>query len=512
MELVYLWVEEYKNIKKQGFNFSPRFECEFDGKNLTITKNEDYVSIFPENINVTAIVGENGSGKSSILELLTHYLRLDIPIISYKTKLSVLNKNLSEEFILIFYDDFQYRILNTTNIHVTNKFENLALSTLSFFANVDFGLNLYQHIMNKSNKFYQNNRFISNLINFIKNENHFYETTYFKPTSLYLTVSNNTENNLIKNITNQINTEYKKAENQLKHRPEELAKKNKEDIQKLSENQQLLNRLFTHIENTSLYKFDNKDNINENDMIEFIEFLNKFGLIEIYDNTKSFYHMGHNLGLSFSQLSSGEQDNIKLLLDVYNYLKIDNEITKLIFLDEPNNSSHPNWQKEFIKYLVEFIKNYSNKDTYIYMATHSPFILSDLPKENVIFLKNGKQDNPDIEQTFGANIHTLLSHGFFMENGLMGEFAKGKIEAIKKFYELVKKCEKVIKESAKVKLTIQNIYFGYEKDFKHIQSIIGEPFLKTIIKNYLDELDILFYGKNQFLDNEIKRLQSLKDD
>ncbi len=26
MELVYLWVEDYKNIQKQGFNFSPRFE------------------------------------------------------------------------------------------------------------------------------------------------------------------------------------------------------------------------------------------------------------------------------------------------------------------------------------------------------------------------------------------------------------------------------------------------------------------------------------------------------
>jgi hypothetical protein len=28
MELVYLWVEKYKNIENQGFNFSPRFECE----------------------------------------------------------------------------------------------------------------------------------------------------------------------------------------------------------------------------------------------------------------------------------------------------------------------------------------------------------------------------------------------------------------------------------------------------------------------------------------------------
>lgn len=32
MELVYLWVEDYKNIKKQGFNFSPRFECKFYGE------------------------------------------------------------------------------------------------------------------------------------------------------------------------------------------------------------------------------------------------------------------------------------------------------------------------------------------------------------------------------------------------------------------------------------------------------------------------------------------------
>ncbi|MDX4039751.1 P-loop NTPase family protein, partial [Aliarcobacter skirrowii] len=70
MELVYLWVEDYKNIKKQGFNFSPRFKCYFDGENLTITENKDYVSIFPDNINVTAIVGENGSGKSNLLSLL----------------------------------------------------------------------------------------------------------------------------------------------------------------------------------------------------------------------------------------------------------------------------------------------------------------------------------------------------------------------------------------------------------------------------------------------------------
>jgi len=48
MELVYLWVEDYKNIHKQGFNFSPRFRCEYNDKTkeLTIDENDDYIENF----------------------------------------------------------------------------------------------------------------------------------------------------------------------------------------------------------------------------------------------------------------------------------------------------------------------------------------------------------------------------------------------------------------------------------------------------------------------------------
>ncbi|MCK9373153.1 MAG: hypothetical protein M0P91_08130 [Sulfuricurvum sp.] len=60
MELVYLWVEDYKNIHQQGFNFSPRFECSYDAENLTITTKDHVENFFGKNINITAIgIGES---------------------------------------------------------------------------------------------------------------------------------------------------------------------------------------------------------------------------------------------------------------------------------------------------------------------------------------------------------------------------------------------------------------------------------------------------------------------
>ena len=60
----------------------------------------------------------------------------------------------------------------------------------------------------------------------------------------------------------------------------------------------------------------------------------------------------------------------------------------------------------------------------ILFCTHSPFILSDIPKENVLFLG----DEMDFK-TFGANITISLASSFFMEY-LIGEFAKTKITNI----------------------------------------------------------------------------------
>ena len=132
MELVYLWVEKYKNIKKQGFNFSPRFECNYDEElnKLAIDEKEDYVNIFPDNINITAIVGENGSGKSKLLNALSHdNHRFTLTVyIKDNKKYTLLLNNFKKITIInkTKYDlhDGNVNDLNITAFNLSNELDN----------------------------------------------------------------------------------------------------------------------------------------------------------------------------------------------------------------------------------------------------------------------------------------------------------------------------------------------------------------------------------------------------
>ena len=179
-----------------------------------------------------------------------------------------------------------------------------------------------------------------------------------------------------------------------------------------------------------------------------------------------------------------------------------------ILLDEIDLGLHPQWQKKFLNLILNIFKNYSIKLNII-LTSHSTFILSDLPKENIIFLEKGKQVYPfeDGKQTFGANIHTLLSHGFFMKEGLMGEFAKEKIQSIINYYEEIKELTK--EENKKQRDKEKAIYEKeYKTKFWQIQSIIGDDYLKQIIKNHLIEIEKIVLGNDEAKKEEVKRLKA----
>ena len=103
-----------------------------------------------------------------------------------------------------------------------------------------------------------------------------------------------------------------------------------------------------------------------------------------------------------------------------------------IVMEEVELYYHPEYQKSYINYLLEQISRAGLrrlKCLNIIFVTHSPFILSDIIRNDIICLEDGIQKVLPFK-SFGANIHDLLRHPFFMKNGTIGDFAQKVINQI----------------------------------------------------------------------------------
>ena len=63
----------------------------------------------------------------------------------------------------------------------------------------------------------------------------------------------------------------------------------------------------------------------------------------------------------------------------------------------------------------------------------------------------------------------------------------------------------------KIKERVKKYYLNKKEKFNHIQSIIGEPFLKTIIGNYLDEFEQIFDIENYKSNKKQKLLEQFSE-
>lgn len=103
-----------------------------------------------------------------------------------------------------------------------------------------------------------------------------------------------------------------------------------------------------------------------------------------------------------------------------------------IVMEEVELYYHPEYQKSYLNYLLEQISRAGLsrlKSLNLVFVTHSPFILSDITRNDILCLENGVQVDLKF-QTFGANIHDLLRHPFFMKNGTIGDYAQKVINEI----------------------------------------------------------------------------------
>lgn len=178
------------------------------------------------------------------------------------------------------------------------------------------------------------------------------------------------------------------------------------------------------------------------------------------------------------QMSTGEKAYLNLFSRfhyAFEKMKAENrfEHSDLIYLliDEPSTGFHPQWQKEYLNNLLFYLKKTGNSNFHLIIATHSPYLVSDLQKEDVVSLRTEKvQGKNYTDNTFGANIHELLADDFYLQNGFMGEFARQKIN------EAVLKIDKYGELSSEER-----------RNLKSFVNIIGEPIVKERLEFLLNE-------------------------
>jgi len=127
--------------------------------------------------------------------------------------------------------------------------------------------------------------------------------------------------------------------------------------------------------------------------------------------------------IGYYGLSDGEHQ----LLHVLGTLMMIDLKDVLFLLDEPETHFNPQWRSKFIATVSEF-KNSKYQEFLI--TTHSPFILSDCKKENVLIFKNGKAKTPEI-QTYGLSMERMLQEAFGVIPP-MSEKALKEIKALQK--------------------------------------------------------------------------------
>lgn len=125
-------------------------------------------------------------------------------------------------------------------------------------------------------------------------------------------------------------------------------------------------------------------------------------------------------------MSSGENAFFNLFARLDRALRSTPETENMILMfDELDSSFHPEWQQRILSGVTGFLRKcYRGRKIQVIITTHSPVVLSDVPRENVIFMDRRGREEQEHEQTFAANISSLYYDSFFMQCGSIGETAR----------------------------------------------------------------------------------------
>lgn len=147
--------------------------------------------------------------------------------------------------------------------------------------------------------------------------------------------------------------------------------------------------------------------------------------------------------IDFETLSSGEKQQIFTISSILYHLDNIDSAHKdqstanrvqynnvCVVLEEIELYYHPQLQQQFIHYFLSGLKEIvleNIKSIHLIIVTHSPYVLSDIPKTNVLALKKDEEEPVEGLLSFSANVYDILKDSFFLEGGAMGMFAQWEV-------------------------------------------------------------------------------------
>lgn len=288
---------------------------------------------------------------------------------------------------------------------------------------------------------------------------------------------------------------------------------------------QVLNFLkHTYERDNMLWKSDEvtTKTLNAKEMMKWLEMpgldltsLKPYELLEL--GLPGFFHIdfiltrGDSGNILFSELSSGEQQMIlnsnAILYHLYNLNSIhpksedkgeeeQNKISRIAYrnvnvvLDEVELYYHPEMQRRMVADLIQNFENIKSAGSSgisainVVILTHSPFILSDIPKQNVLSLTEdiAEQGISQDTQTFGANIHDTLKGKFFMRS-TTGEHVNELISEFLRFYNEV--CLAVTDSELS---QYRTKFLAQKEKYRFLIENIGEDVIRQILANHMEFL------------------------
>lgn len=169
-------------------------------------------------------------------------------------------------------------------------------------------------------------------------------------------------------------------------------------------------------------------------LFDVLEAANRLGIIHEIKATLS--KNNQSVRHSFSMLSEGEQQ----ILTILGLVLITGEHDTLFLLDEPDTHLNPTWQREYSSLLHEF--NLNDDNSQIIVATHSPLIVQSAERADIFLFRKNGHNNIVIDK----NEHKI--HNWRIDQVLLSEYFNLPTSRPKQLDDLMKRREEILSKNS----------------------------------------------------------------